>query len=136
MTLYRRWPMWRRWFGQRSEKYAARYLRKLGWRILGANLVAGGHELDVLALDGKVIVFVEVRSVTGDDPQVAALTVDLAKQRKLSDGALGFMSRRRLLNHPYRFDVIALAWPDGASHPQLLHQRAAFESTHRWQMHS
>ena len=136
MTAYRHWPMWRRWFGQRSERFAARYLKQLGWRILGANLVAAGHELDVLALDGKVIVFVEVRSVSGDDPNVAAQSVDLAKQRKLSDGALGFLSRRRLLNHPYRFDVVALAWPVGANAPHLLHQRAAFDSTHRWQMHS
>ena len=136
MTTYRHWPMWRRWFGQRSERFAARYLKKLGWRILGANLVAGGHELDLLAIDGKVIVFVEVRSISGDDPTVAAQSVDLVKQRKLSDGALGFLSRRRLLNHPYRFDVIALAWPAGAKRPHLLHQRSAFDSTHRWQMHS
>jgi putative endonuclease len=128
--------MWRRWFGQRSERFAARYLKKLGWRILGANLVAGGHELDVLAIDGRVLVFVEVRSVSGNDPTVAARSVDLAKQRKLSDGALGFLSRRRLLNHPYRFDVVALAWPAEARTPVLLHQRAAFDSTHRWQMHS
>jgi putative endonuclease len=108
----------------------------VGWRILGANLVAGGHELDLLALDGKVLVFVEVRSISGDDPTLAAQSVDLAKQRKLSDGALGFLSRRRLLTHPYRFDVMALAWLPGARVPKLLHQRAAFDSTHRWQMHS
>ncbi len=55
---FARWPFWRRWFGQRSERFAARYLRARGYRVLAANVADRRGELDLLALDpdGKTLV--------------------------------------------------------------------------------
>lgn len=131
---FRRWPFWKRWFGQRSERAAAKFLRSLGYRILAANVSDRKGELDLLALDGRTLVVVEVRSTSGPDPHTAAATVDRAKQRRLTDATRRFLSRRRLLGTPLRFDVVAIAWPPGARSPTILHLPNAFEPTGRFQM--
>ena len=62
-------PWWRRWFGTRSERAAARFLRRLGCRILARNYACPHGELDLVAEQAGCIVFVEVRSTGGDDPE-------------------------------------------------------------------
>lgn len=133
-----RWPFWKRWFGQRSEKAAARYLKKNGYRILAANVYERVGELDLLALDPdrRTLVVVEVRSTSTADPQKAADSVTYPKQRKLTDAALRFLSRRRLLGVNLRFDVLAIAWPPEAREPTYLHLPHAFEATGRHQFFS
>lgn len=131
-----RWSFWRRWFGQRSERAAAKYLRKLGYRILAANVADTEGEIDLLALDGGTLVVVEVRARSVEDPGVAAATVNYPKQRKLTDAALRFLARRCLLGTSVRFDVLAIAWPPGAREPTVLHIPHAFEATGRFQMFS
>lgn len=135
-TDFGRWPFWKRWFGQRSEKAAARYLRKLGYRILAANVADKLGEIDLLALDGESLVVVEVRSTSTHDPQQAALSVDRIKQRKLTEAAVRFLSRRRLLGVNVRFDILAIAWPPEASEPTILHIPQAFDPSGRFQMFS
>ena len=135
MSEFARWAVWRRWLGVRSERHAARLLRRAGYRILAANLNELVGEIDLLALDPdrRTLVVVEVRSVTGDDPQVAADTVSLPKQKRLVAATTKFLSRRRLLGQPLRFDVLALAWPPGARSPKMMHVRDAFQPTDRFQ---
>ena len=130
---FARWPYWRRWFGQRSEKAAGRFLRRLGYRVLAANLFEQVGEIDWLALDGTTLVVVEVRSSETRSLTDVAATVDLPKQRKLTDAALRFLGRRGLLGHPLRFDVLAIRWPAGAREPEFLHLRNAFEAVGRYQ---
>src|SRR5437016_12498813 len=84
---FARWPWWRRWFGRRSERAAARFLRSLGYRILAANVADPAGELDLIALDGQTLVIVEVRSTESADLERAAASVDLRKQRQVSNSA-------------------------------------------------
>jgi putative endonuclease len=129
-------PWWRRWFGTRSERAAARFLRRLGYRILARNISGPLGELDLVALDGRCIVFVEVRSTGADDTSRPAESVDDGKQRRLTALALDFLRRHRLLNHNARFDVLAISWPAGQREPTIGHHRQAFEAVGRWQMFS
>lgn len=133
-----RWPFWKRWFGQRSERAAAKYLRTRGYRILAANVFERVGELDLLALDpdGATLAVVEVRSTSGPDPQAAADTVNFAKQRKLTEATLRYLARRKLLGVNLRFDVLAIAWPPGAREPTVRHVCQAFESVGRFQFFS
>ena len=128
-------PWWRRWFGSRSEKTAARFLRRLGYRILEHNFSCDLGEIDIVALDGTCIVIVEVRSTESCDTQKAALSVDLKKQQKLSRLALYYLKRRGLLNCTARFDVLAISWPAGQAEPTISHFQNAFEATGRFQMY-
>ena len=129
-------PWWRRWFGTRSERAAARFLRRQGFRILARNHTGPLGEIDIIALDGRCIVFVEVRSTGGDDPARPAESVDNVKQRRLTDLALDFLRRNRLLGHTARFDVLAISWPANQREPTIVHHRQAFEAVGRFQMYS
>src|SRR5437899_2194173 len=90
-------PWLRRWFGTRSERAAARYLRKLGYRILARNFRCTAGEIDLIALDGGCIVFVEVRSTEKADLSRPAASVDAEKQRRLTKLALYYLKQKRLL---------------------------------------
>jgi len=129
-------PWWRRWFGSRSERAAGRYLRKAGMRILAWNVSGQLGEIDIVALDVGCVVFVEVRSTGADDLTRPAESVDHAKQRRLTDLALDYLRRHRLLEHPARFDVLAVSWPEGRREPAIEHFRHAFEAVGRGQMYS
>ncbi len=129
-------PWWRRWFGTRSERAAARFLRRLGCRILARNYTCPFGELDLVAEQAGCVVFVEVRSTGGDDPERPALSVDAAKQRRLTRLALEYLRRHRLLNYPARFDVLIVTWPAGRREPRIDHYLNAFEAVGRGQMYS
>jgi len=132
-----RWPWWRRWFGRRSERAAARFLKKLGYRIFAANVADAAGEIDLIALDGATLVIVEVRSTSGADLERTAASIDQRKQKKIADAALRFLCRHRLLEDvAVRFDVLIVAWPPGAKSPAIHHYPNAFESTGRFQFHS
>jgi putative endonuclease len=121
-------PWWRRWFGTRSERAAARFLKQAGYRILVRNFTCDLGELDIIALDRQCLVFVEVRSTEGTDHAQPAASVDLAKQKRLSRLALYFLKRKRLLHHAARFDVLTLCWPEGERRPTIQHVKHAFDA--------
>lgn len=129
MSMVARKPWWRRWFGTRSERAAASFLKKLGYRILLRNYTCPLGELDLIALDGRTLVFVEVRSTEADSGAAPAASVDSAKQQRLTRLALFFLKQKTLLGSPARFDVITLSWPDGAKKPAIAHFKNAFEAT-------
>ena len=135
MSLPPRKPWWRRWFGSRSERAAARFLVRSGFRILRRNYTCPLGELDLVALDGRTVVFVEVRS-TGGDPDRPAESVDQVKQERLTRLALHFLERHRLLEAAARFDVVIVCWPAGQREPAITHHRQAFEAVGRGQLFS
>lgn len=130
----RRKPWWRRWFGSRAERAAARYLRRLGYRILKYNYRCPHGEIDLVALDMRTLVFVEVRSTEGDDEEKVAASVDDAKQRRLTRLALHFLQKHKLLNCETRFDVLAITW--AGREPKIAHHRHAFDAVGRFQFYS
>ena len=124
-------PWWRRWFGNRSERAAAVFLRRLGYRILQHNFSCYLGEIDIIALDGRCIVFVEVRSTESADPAGPALSVDFRKQQKLTRLALYYLKAKRLTEHAARFDVLAISWPAQDAEPKIVHYANAFEAVGR-----
>lgn len=136
-AAFDRWRWWKRWFGRRGERAAARYLRTLGYRILAANVSDALGELDLLALDGETLVVVEVRSTGSDRPDAieqTAASVDARKQQRVCRAATRFLAARRLLGKiALRYDVLVVAWPDGQPEPAVKHIPHAFESTGRYQ---
>ena len=137
---FTRWPWWRRWFGHRSERAAARFLRSLRYRVLAANVADRSGELDLLAIDRETLVVVEVRSTACDRPEAldeTAASVDLHKQRRITDATLRFLAARRLLGKvAVRFDIIVIGWPPHAKEPVIRHFTNAFEAVGKFQMFS
>jgi putative endonuclease len=133
---FARFPVWRRWFGRRSERAAAKYLRRQRFRILGRNVDDRLGEIDLLALDGQTLVVVEVRSSESKTFDELAATVDLSKQKRLTGAILRFLQKRKLWSIGVRFDVLALRWPPGTREPEVRHYRHAFQSVGKYQFHS
>src|SRR5262249_35320068 len=114
-------PWWRRWFGSRSERSAVRFLKKLGYRILARNYTCALGEIDIIALDGRCVVFVEVRSTESTRPDHAMASVDSRKQQRLTRLALQYLQKHRLLEQQARFDVLIISWPHGQKTPAITH---------------
>lgn len=123
---------WRRWrlrnadLGRRGEAAAADFLRGLGYVILEQTVRKKSGELDLVALDGRTVVFVEVKSRRSDGRGTPGLAVDVAKQKRLTRAGLAYLKRHRLLEQPARFDVVAVVWPVGEGKPEVTHFRGAF----------
>jgi putative endonuclease len=122
--------------GAAGEQAAARFLRRKGYRIL-----ARGHrqrlgEIDLIALDGKCIVFVEVKTWRSDDQADPSEAVNHRKQERITRAALIYLKSKRLLEHPARFDVISVVWPDQrTTQPTIRHFPHAFEAVGSGQLY-
>jgi putative endonuclease len=124
---------WRKLFppvnlGQRGEAVAARYLRRRGYKIAARGSRGALGELDLVAVDGRTVVFVEVKTRRSQDAGHPAEAVDDDKQRRLTRLAVGYLRRHGLLEYPARFDVIAITWPAGRGKPTIEHFRQAFQA--------
>ena len=113
--------------GDRGENLAARFLRDLGYRIITRNFRCESGELDIVAREGDVLVFVEVKTRSYDDPSPED-QVHAAKQQQLTRVAKIYLSRYGTPQPPARFDVVAVIWPEGRE-PIIRHIPHAFEAT-------
>ncbi len=114
--------------GAQGERYAARYLRKRGYKILEQGHRQRRGEIDIVAVDQDTIVFVEVKTRNSGRHGTPAQAVDATKQRFLTRAALIYLKKHGLLELPCRFDVIAIVWPPGQRKPKLQHFQNAFEA--------
>jgi len=119
--------------GQRGEDYAARYLKRLGYHIVGRQVDLRVGELDIIAVDGRTVVFVEVKTRTSDVAGSPAEAVDDLRQERMTRAALAYLKSHGLLEHAARFDVVALTWPEGDRTPTVEHIKDAFPAVGRGQ---
>jgi putative endonuclease len=115
--------------GDRGEAAATRFLRRSGFRIVERGHDSPLGELDIIALDGRTVVFVEVKTRTSADAGHPAEAIDATKQRRMTQAALAYLKSKRLLNNAARFDVVAVTWPQDSRRPQIEHYRNAFSPT-------
>ncbi len=99
----------RKMIGRQGEDRAADYLVKQGYRILERNYSTPSGEIDLIALDGSVVVFVEVKTRTGDAFGAPELAVNVRKQQRMIKAALSYIKYKRLHQMPCRFDVVAIS---------------------------
>ena len=130
------WPARiRDWFTQRSRKKslgdrgedaAAKFLKRQGFHILARGLDSPLGELDIVAVDGRTVVFVEVKTRRSDDAGRPSEAIDQRKEQRMTQAALAYLKSNRLLNYSARFDVVAIMWPDDARKPAIEHFKNAF----------
>jgi putative endonuclease len=94
--------------GARAETAALRLLLDNGYCIVERNFRCPAGELDLIARDRNVLVFVEVRSRADADHGDAAEMVDLRKQRQVSRIAACYLAARAPAFDEVRFDVVAI----------------------------
>ena len=94
--------------GRRGERAAEQYLRRNGYRIVQRNFRAAGAEIDLVAMDGDVLVFVEVKTRRSRDAGAPEEAVDERKQRQIRRAAEIFATRYREDEIEMRFDIVAI----------------------------
>lgn len=100
--------LYKKKLGATGEQAAIEYLQKRGYEILERNYRNKLGEIDIIARDKKVLVFVEVRTRSDKLFGSPFDSVTAAKQKQLSKVALKFLSNRNWIDHPARFDVVGV----------------------------
>jgi putative endonuclease len=113
--------------GARGEALAAATLVRAGMRLLERNWRAGHREIDLIAEDGEVVVFVEVKTRSRRSFGGPLAAVTRRKQRHLTVAARLFLAQRGWSNRACRFDVVAVVVEHGKIDVQ--HVRGAFDAT-------
>ena len=104
---------------------AQRLLRKSKYKILHCGFEDHQGEIDIVAVDGRTVVFVEVKTRSTDQAGLPASAVDEAKQKKIAQTAKSYLRRFHLDDYQIRFDVVAILLnPQGQ--PQIDHLIDAF----------
>ena len=119
--------------GERGEMLAARFLRRQGCRIIARRRRIRYGEVDLIAVDGRTVVFVEVKTRRHERMGAPALAVDATRRRRLTRAALAFLKAHNLLNSPARFDVVEVIWPLDREQPEIRHHQSAFAAEGRGQ---
>lgn len=119
--------------GRRGEEVAARHLRRLGRKVLYRNFRArGGGEVDLVCRQGRVLVFVEVKTRSRrTEWGRPADAVDQEKERLVARGALAWL---KLLGRPdvaFRFDIVEVYLVPGEE-PEVRVLEAAFSLPEGW----
>ena len=94
--------------GDWGEKVAANYLQRQGYQILDQNYKTKLGELDIVAKEGEVIVFVEVKTRTSRSFGLPQEAVNFKKQNKIIRMALQYLRDHRVSEATWRADVVAV----------------------------
>ncbi|MDP8224863.1 MAG: YraN family protein [Candidatus Lernaella stagnicola] len=98
--------------GPKAERLAARHLKRHGMRIVTRNWSTKLGELDLVAVEGDELVFVEVKSKRDDEYGRPAEQVNFGKRRRIERLAMAFCGKKKLDPPVMRFDVVEVIWSD------------------------
>lgn len=110
--------------GKMGEDHAAAYLESLGWTILQRNWRYKKAEIDIIARDGEVLVFAEVKAKSYTYYGDPAESVSAYKERLILDASTEYMIS---IGYEWevRYDIISIIF-DKDKNPTLTHYRDAF----------
>jgi putative endonuclease len=117
--------------GRATEELVATRLAAVGWEVLERNARSRQGELDIVCLDGRALVFVEVKagragSIYG--PERPVLSIDFRKQQRIRRLATAWMGKRRSLPRydEIRFDAVGVTYDRVGRVRDYEHIRGAF----------
>lgn len=110
--------------GSFGEKLAVQFLKKKGYKILEKNFTTDIGEIDIIAVDGSQVVFVEVKTRLDDRMGLPAEAVEYRKQSKISKVASQYIKKHQLYSISSRFDVVDIQLSDN----KITHYEDAFDS--------
>lgn len=113
--------------GNWGESLAAEYLRHKGFQIVDQNVYSRYGELDIVALEetreGKVLVFVEVKTRSTTSFGYPEAAVDSHKQQHLLRSARAYCQEHEQLPDVWQIDVISIFGRPGGPRPEMVHFR-------------
>lgn len=113
--------------GEAGESLACRHLETEGFAVLERNFRCRSGEVDVVARQGEVTVFVEVKERAGSSHGEGHEAVTFGKRRRIIRAARIYAASRGLTERPMRFDVISIDCTGNGS-PRIRHDKNAFDA--------
>ena len=117
-------PSVARELGRRGEALAAAYLQQIGFQLIASNFnVPVGRnrvgavisaEVDLVAYEGPVLCFIEVKARSSDWFAAPSMNVDRRKQRQVTRAARAYRRMFGLMDSRFRYDVVSIVFPDGS----------------------
>lgn len=104
--------------GRRGEAEAAKYLANKGYQIIERNWGNKFGEIDIIAMDGGTIVFVEVKAKTGEKMGLPEEMVGKGKIHKIKQMAVNYLGEREV---SCRIEVVAIVLDQGGQITRLTH---------------
>jgi putative endonuclease len=92
--------------GTRGERAARNYLRSHGYNILETNVMGRAGEIDIIARDGQVLCFIEVRSMTVNSRVAREPALDRAKQRRFTTSMDDIVKKQGWAKRHRRADLV------------------------------
>lgn len=108
-----------------GEAEAARYLRRLGWEIVETNWHCRYGEIDLIARQGKSLVFVEVKTRRSRSFGLPEEAMTPSKRQRILRSAWTYLEANGLQRADWRVDVIAIEGRPGFPPKRLDHYRDA-----------
>ena len=115
--------------GRRGEALAIEHLEQAGYQIVASNFslpigrnlrdVVVNAEIDIVAYEGPVLCFVEVKTRGSDDFAPPQVNVDLRKRRQIARASVAYRRMLGLVNAIYRFDVVTVVLAKDDSPPRI-----------------
>lgn len=102
--------------GKTGELAVAKHLKSSGYKILAQNYSCKLGEIDIIARDGSVLVFIEVKTRSGTSYGSPAAAVNTRKQRQISRAAQCYLAEHNLFDSPARFDVVSVLCDHNNNH--------------------
>lgn len=112
--------------GKKGESAAAGYLEKLGWKILEQNFITNGGEIDLIARESDLLVFVEVKNYSCRSFYLPSFSIDKNKRQCIIKAARTYLFKRGIRDMNCRFDVITI-YKDHKGNRKIEHYRNAFD---------
>jgi len=119
--------------GRWGEKKAERALKDKGYRILGRRVrLSSRDEIDLVARNDDVLVFVEVKTRQSTQYGEPVSAVDREKRRVLSRAAVRYLKRLGYPDVNFRFDVVEVVGSTDMKHPVVRHIENVFPLDRRY----
>jgi putative endonuclease len=112
-------------FGQKAEDLAVRHLKRQGYKIVARNYRTKAGEIDIIAREGRTLVFIEVKGRQSLRYGSAKAAVTARKQHQVAKVALWYLKATDQMGVKARFDVVAVTRKDGAAAVEIV--RNAFQ---------
>jgi len=119
--------------GEWGEAQAEKHLAAKGWKILGRRVSnRGREEIDLIARDGEILVFVEVKTRSTEGYGRPIESVDRRKKRLLCRAAARYLAGLKNPRVFYRFDVVEVVGSPASGVSDLRHVPNAFQMDRRY----
>jgi len=125
---------YRKQTGNEGEAEARAFLEQKGYRILEQNWRYGQGEIDLIARDGQVMVFIEVKTKKHEGFGEPEDWIGRRKQNQIGRLALGYLQKKNLENIECRFDVVTVDKTGPAAAVNHIEDAFWIDSRAAWRM--